>query len=273
MHRAAFLPVLAASAALLLSSCGGPSEEVKKEEAGAEGPQSVAVADPCDCFGRELSEGERRYCRESKRDPQFLDALRNCREGEVGGVSAVNNMPDDGQYTIDPDKTVVEWVGSKVGMTEKGTVPIRSCRFTVSNQTVASGTMVVEMNGIQAKSQAGPAGRELARHLRSEDFFHVAQFPTAAFTIVSSRTDGKGNLVLNGKLNIKGQSKEVEALMTFASADPVVATVNLEFNRADFDVRFGSGSFFDDLGDDLIADDVLIRMALVEDASARKTIQ
>ena len=60
--------------------------------------------------------------------------------------------------------------------------------------------------------------------------------------------------------------------MTFAAADPVVATVNLQFDRADFDVRFGSGSFFDNLGDDLIADEVLIRMALVEDVSARKAL-
>lgn len=272
MRCAAFFSALATMAVLMLSACGGASDEAKQEaEAGQ--ATSVAVANPCDCFSRNLSEGERRYCRESKRDTRFLESLRQCREGEVGGVSAVDNMPDDGLYTIDVEKTAVEWVGSKVGMTEKGSVPVRSCQFTIRNQTVASGTMVVEMNGIQAKSQSGPAARELARHLRSEDFFHVAEFPTAAFSIVSSRADGKGNLVLNGKLNIKGQSKEVQALMTFASADPVVATVNLQFDRADFDVRFGSGSFFDNLGDDLISDEVQIRMALVEDVSARKGVQ
>jgi len=272
MRRAAFLPALATTAALMLSACAGPSDEAPQ---GAEAGEStsVAVADPCDCFSRDLSEGERRYCRESKRDTRFLESLRKCREGEVGGVSAVNNMPDDGQYTVDIDKTFVEWSGSKAGMSEKGSVPVRSCTFTIDGQAVTAGTLVVEMNGIQATSQTGPAGRELARHLRSEDFFHVAEYPTAAFTVLSSRADGKGNLVLSGKLNIKGKSQEVEALMTFAAADPVVATVNLQFDRADFDVRFGSGSFFDNLGDDLIADEVQIRMALVEDVSARKSIQ
>lgn len=272
MRSVAVLPVLAASAMAMLSACGGPSNEAPNE--GENQPAtSLAVADPCDCFSRDLSEGERRYCRESKRDTRFLESLRKCREGEVGGVSAINNMPDDGQYTMDPGKTVVEWMGNKAGMTEKGSVPIRSCSFAIDGQTVTSGSMVVEMNGIQAKSQTGPAGRELARHLRSEDFFHVAEYPTAAFTVQSSRTDGKGNLVLKGKLNIKGKSQEAEGLMTFASADPVVATVNFQFDRADFDVRFGSGSFFDNLGDDLIADEVQIRMALVEDVSARKTVQ
>jgi hypothetical protein len=47
--------------------------------------------------------------------------------------------------------------------------------------------------------------------------------------------------------------------------------VNFAFDRADFDVRFGSGSFFDNLGDNLIADNVEMRMALIEDTSARKS--
>ena len=50
-----------------------------------------------------------------------------------------------------------------------------------------------------------------------------------------------------------------------------VGSVNFAFDRADFDVRFGSGSFFDNLGDNLIADNVEMRMALIEDTSARKS--
>ena len=75
---------------------------------------------------------------------------------------------------------------------------------------------------------------------------------------------------MDGKLNIKGISKGVEALVSFSSSDPVVASVSFSFNRADFDVRFGSGTFFDNLGDDLISDKVQMRLALVEDVSLRK---
>ena len=155
-------------------------------------------------------------------------------------------------------------------MAEKGSITVRSCTFTVESGRLESGSMIVEMNAIQATSQTGQAARDLAQHLRSEDFFDVAQFPTAAYTVVSSHTDGRGNLLLSGKLNIKGKSKELDALMTFASADPVVASINLTFDRADFDVRFGSGSFFDNLGDNLISDMVDVRMALIEDVAARK---
>lgn len=267
MRRAAFLPVLIASVAVTLAACGGgEATGPEAQEAEVKG----TVEDPCDCFKEGITEAQRLYCRDAKRDTQFLDQLRRCGTGEVGGVPAVENMPLDGQYTMNPEQSTIEWLGRKAGMKEKGTVPVRVCTFSVRDGQLLDGTLVVEMSGIKATSQEGQAARELGQHLRSEDFFHVAEFPTAAYTITSSRADGRGNLQLMGKLNVKGITKEVEAVLRFASANPVVASVNFEFDRADFDVRFGSGSFFDDLGDNLIADEVSMRMALVEDVTKRK---
>ena len=268
MRRAEWLPAAFAAAMLGFASCG--SEEAPASNPETSGEVAIEkVADPCDCLGEGLTRGQQRFCRESKRDTRFLEQLRQCGM-EVGGVSAVNNMPSDGQYTMDPEKSVIQWRGTKVGMEEKGTVPFRSCSFQVENNILTSADVVMEMNAIQSTSQSGTAARELGQHLRSADFFDTGNHPTAAFTLVSSRTDGRGNLIVNGKLNIKGISKEVEALVTFASYDPVVASVSFSFNRADFDVRFGSGSFFDDLGDDLISDEVNMRLALVEDVAKRK---
>mgnify|MGYP000005617508 CR=1 FL=1 len=253
---------------LCWASCsGGQGEAANLSE---EGTGAVVVANPCDCLTKGLSSGQKEFCRESKRDTQFLEAMRQCGVAEVGGVSAVTNFPDNGQYTMDTDQSKLEWMGSKMGAVEKGTIPIRSCTFTVEDNRLVSGELVVDMVGIQSTSQEGLAARELGKHLRSADFFDVSTYPTAAYTITSSKTDGRGNLSVQGKLNIKGQTKEVEAMMTFASADPVVVSVSLAFNRADFDVRFGSGSFFDNLGDDLISDEVNMRMALVENVSLRK---
>ena len=98
----------------------------------------------------------------------------------------------------------------------------------------------------------------------------MVEYPTAAFIFEKGRTDGRGNLVIEGKLNIKGVSKAATATLSFGSSDPVVASVSMAFNRADFDVRYGSGSFFDNLGDDLISDQVNLKMVLVEDVSLRK---
>lgn len=255
-----------------LASCaGGPAEPAKVLDVeSSDEIKSEVVADPCDCLRGGLGDGQMKYCRESKRDTQFLELLRQCGIAEVGGVSAVNNMPDDGQFTMNKDQSALEWQGSKVGLAEKGTVPIRSCVLKVENGVLVSGSLVVEMVGIVSTSQEGLARRELGKHLRSSDFFDAGRFPEATFEMISSTVDGRGNLKVKGKLIIKGVVKEAEALMSFLSVDPVVASATMTFNRADFGVQFGSGSFFDNLGDDLISDQVQIRMALVEDVGKRK---
>ena len=86
----------------------------------------------------------------------------------------------------------------------------------------------------------------------------------------AASSTAEDNLKIEGKLNVKGISKPVNATLNFGSSDPVVASVDMTFNRADFDVRYGSGSFFDDLGDDLISDEVSLKMVLVEDMTKRK---
>ena len=258
-------PVWVVGAVLFLASCGESNELDSKQE-----PAAVKVENPCDCFGEGLTAGQSRFCRESKRDTRFLDALRKCSMGEVEGVSAVEKMPFDGEYTMDKDKTVVQWSGTKVGTIEEGTVTLRSCTFSIDHGILEKGEMVIEMNGIKATSQKGKAARELTEHLRSEDFFNVAQFPTASFVVSSTRADGMGSLMLSGALTIKGKTKEMDARIRFASTDPVIATLDFIFDRSDFDVRFGSGSFFEDLGDNLISDMVGIKMALIEDKEARR---
>lgn len=276
MRRNWIFPVVGmALTAGLVCGCGeaaeGEAGASKPSKAGNEdGIPSEPVADACDCFEEGLSRAQQKYCRESKRNVAFLEALRKCGTAEVGGVSAINKMPGDGQYTMNVDQSLIQWQGSKATMAESGTVPFRSCTFQIQNSQLISGSVVVEMNAIQATSVEGLAARNLSKHLRSEDFFNVSEFPTAAFIFERGRTDGRGNLLLQGKLNIKGISKPASAVLSFGSSDPVVASVNMVFNRADFDVRFGSGSFFDNLGDDLISDEVNLKMVLVEDVSLRK---
>ena len=253
-------------------STDSAAPEGKSDATGMEEVSAVPVDDPCRCFEEGLSRGELRYCRESKREVSFLEALRQCGDAEVQGVSAVGKLPGDGQYTMNTDQSVVQWKGSKVGISEKGTVPIRSCTMMVENNAIVSANVVIEMNAIKATDQEGMSARSLEQHLRSEDFFDVPNHPTASFTMESGTSDGRGNLILSGKLNIKGISKPASAIVNFGSSDPVVANVTMVFDRSEFDVRYGSGSFFDGLGDDLISDEVHLQMVLVEDVTQRKAL-
>ena len=282
MRRASFLNATFALVCIAALFVGCSSEEGGAQDASNEGVQSsseneavleveaIPVDDPCTCFEKGLSRGQMRYCRESKREVSFLEALRKCGTAEVSGTSAVDKMPGDGQYTMNPKTTIVQWKGKKLGMDETGTIPIRSCTMSIENGILASASVVIEMNGIKPTSQEGLAARNLAEHLRSDDFFDTANHPTAGFTFQSGQTDGRGGLNFDGKLNLKGISKSVTGNLRFSSSDPVVATISMSFNRADFDVRYGSGTFFDNLGDDMISDEVELQIAMVEDFDLRK---
>lgn len=268
----AFLALLAGCASGDNGQSDSTAPEGKSDANGVEEVAAIPVEDPCRCFEEGLSRGELRYCREAKREVNFLEALRKCGDAEVQGVSAIGKLPGDGQYTMNPDQCVVQWKGSKVGITEKGTVPIRSCTMLVQNNAVVSANVVIEMNAIKATDQEGVSARSLEQHLRSADFFDVPNHPTASFIMESGSSDGRGNLILKGKLNIKGTSKPASAIVNFGSSDPVVANVTMAFDRSEFDVRYGSGSFFDGLGDDLISDEVQLQMVLVEDVTQRKVL-
>lgn len=268
----AFLALLAGCASGDNGQSDSTAPEGKSDANGVEEVAAIPVEDPCRCFEEGLSRGELRYCREAKREVNFLEALRKCGDAEVQGVSAIGKLPGDGQYTMNPDQCVVQWKGSKVGIAEKGTVPIRSCTMLVQNNAVVSANVVIEMNAIKATDQEGVSARSLEQHLRSADFFDVPNHPTASFIMESGSSDGRGNLILKGKLNIKGTSKPASAIVNFGSSDPVVANVTMAFDRSEFDVRYGSGSFFDGLGDDLISDEVQLQMVLVEDVTQRKVL-
>lgn len=255
------------SVVVLFAACAGEaaSEAAENDTAGV----GEKVESACDCFKEGLTDGQKQYCRESKRYTSFLEELRQCGQ-EMGSVSAVSNLPLNGKYSFSSAKSVIQWKGSKLGLNEKGTVPLRSAKLEVDNDFIVGASVVIEMSGIEASSQEGRAARELGQHLRGPDFFDVANHPTASFSMTSARADGQGNVKMKGDLTVKGQTKPVQALVSFASTQPVVASVSLIFNRADFDVRYGSGRFFDDLGDDLISDEVELRLALVEDTEFEK---
>ena len=95
-------------------------------------------------------------------------------------------------------------------------------------------------------------------HLKSDDFFGVANFPTAELNITEVKKSDAGYTV-TGNLTIKGISKPV----TFDTAvTKSGATAQIVIDRTDYDVKYGSGKFFDNLGDKTIYDDFTLDVNL-----------
>jgi polyisoprenoid-binding protein YceI len=97
-------------------------------------------------------------------------------------------------------------------------------------------------------------------HLKSDDFFGTEKFPTSKldFKLISDNNDGSYNV--SADLTIKGITKPITFVIT---VKPNTATTTLKINRTKYDIKYGSGSFFDNLGDKAIADDFDLTVNLV----------
>jgi polyisoprenoid-binding protein YceI len=162
--------------------------------------------------------------------------------------------------TLDTSKSKVVWMGKKItGDSHTGTVAVKSGNLEMKDGKLAGGSIVIDMTKITTTDLSGEWAKKLVNHLSNGDFFEVSKHKEAKFEAKKVTAAGKGKYKVNGELTIKGISKPVSLeLMEKKGA----YTGKLKFNRTKFDVKYNSGSFFKDLGDKLILDDVELDITL-----------
>jgi polyisoprenoid-binding protein YceI len=107
--------------------------------------------------------------------------------------------------------------------------------------------------------------KKLVDHLKSDDFFSVETFPTSEMKITEVTKGKEDNMVqVKGDLTIKGITHPIEFPAEITMNDGnMTASAQIVINRAQYDVRYGSGSFFKGLGDKLIYDYFNLTVKLV----------
>jgi polyisoprenoid-binding protein YceI len=113
---------------------------------------------------------------------------------------------------------------------------------------------------VTSSSNVKVAAEKLEEHLRSDDFFSIETYPEARFVIKNVSAG-----MVTGDLTVKSITKTITfpAKIVSESDARIVADASIILNRANWDIRYGSGSFFEDLGDSLIDDKVGITLHLV----------
>lgn len=163
-------------------------------------------------------------------------------------VSEVNN--------VDTSASVLTWKGTKPGGAHDGTVALKSGGLLLENGTLKGGEFVVDLTTITNLDMKGSGGAaKLEGHLKNADFFDVETYPTSTF-VITNVTPKDGKLHVTGNLQIKDVTKSITIPAT-VSTEAGVTTFKSEtfnINRADFNVKYGSKSFFDNLKDKFIDD-------------------
>jgi len=151
------------------------------------------------------------------------------------------------------------WKGKKViGSSHNGTIDLKEGYFEFENDALVGGHFEIDMTSITNNDLEGKYRTKLEGHLKSDDFFSVEKHPTASFKINEvKRSDSSYSIT--GDMTIKGITNSVSFDLIMKGS---TSTANIEIDRSKFDVRYGSGSFFDDLGDKTISDTIELNVTL-----------
>lgn len=164
-------------------------------------------------------------------------------------------------YTVDTAASSLAWTGAKaVGDSHSGTINLLDGQLVGNGDTFVSGKFNIDMTSIADVD----GNARLEGHLKSDDFFGVETFPTASLEILSATPNGDGGYDVVANLTMKDITNELTFPATVDIADGTLSgTASIVFDRALWDVRYGSGSFFSDLGNDLINDEIELEVTLV----------
>ena len=192
----------------------------------------------------------------------MLTALASCNLNTSQSESSNDTVlqASDATYTINPDQSIIVWTGREVTTSKHfGNIYFASGQFEVKSGLISSGEFVVDMTTIDNQDLPEDRRPRLEAHLKSDDFFSVDSHPTALLSIINSESVAEGKWLVSGELTIKTFTHPVEFEM-LNSNDGWKA--NLVFDRSKYEVKFRSGTFFENLGDKLIYDDIELAINL-----------
>ncbi|MDC6366063.1 MULTISPECIES: YceI family protein [Flavobacteriaceae] len=170
----------------------------------------------------------------------------------IFGASTFANPIDGEKKEVKASESSVTWKAYKVTGSHTGTVNLKSGSLEFDGDKLVGGEFVVDMTTINTTDLQGEYKGKLDGHLKSDDFFSTASNPTSKLVFTNVEASGKNSYKVTGDLTIKGITKPITFDVSIYGSK---ATATLKVDRTNYDVKYGSGSFFDNLGDKTIYDE------------------
>ncbi len=185
----------------------------------------------------------------STSDTPVENSFENPQHTSYSGIFEVNTT-DNASFT---------WVAKKVGAQHNGSLDGIG-KVQMENNVVKGAKFDIDMRSIKVLDiKDSESNQKLTSHLKSEDFFASDEFPSS-YLIINNSSEADGDQYnFTGDLTIKGITHPVDGVYTVVNRDGgTVVTGAIDFDRTNYNIKFRSGKFFDDLGDKLINDKVLV---------------
>ncbi len=169
-------------------------------------------------------------------------------------------------YNFNAERSMIEWKGFKPTGSHSGTIVIKEGKLSVTNNAIESGKFTIEMGSIAVTDipTEDEGNAKLSGHLKGADFFDVAAYPNANFEVTGIETV-EGKTMLSGNLTIKDATNNISFPVNTEMKEKMLTLTSETFiiDRSKWNIKYRSKSFFDNLGDKFINDDIELKVTLV----------
>ena len=224
----------------------------------------------------------------------FISACGSKPKGEVVETAPEQEVtapaePETTTLAVNLTESSVGWTGMKKLGTEttgkhEGTINISSGQLMMAEGTLVGGKFVIDMNTINCTDLEDPEKKaQLEGHLASDDFFDIANHPTAEFEITSVETivpdetaeePSNATHKITGNFTLRGTtlSIPIEAGVSIENGQ-LVADSEFLFDRTQWGVMFKpEADVVDKTKDWFIRDEIAIKLHLVAAAEATASL-
>ncbi len=186
--------------------------------------------------------------------------MKNLKSIAIALLVTVSTIVSAQTKKVNVEKSKITWIGKKVTGQHEGTISLKDGALVFKGKKLTGGTFTVDMNSIAVTDlKAGEGKEKLEGHLKSGDFFGTEKFSTATLVFKTIGAKGNGTYAVTADLTIKGSTNPITFDITVAGK---TATTKLVIDRTKYDIKYGSGSFFDNLGDKAISDNFELNVNL-----------
>ncbi len=167
-------------------------------------------------------------------------------------------------------RSKLAWRGFALNKSHTGIVKIDSGYIALNSlKEIKAGEFFINMNSISVVDLKGEEKITLENHLKGTDpdkedhFFNVTKYPIAKFVVTDNYKEESINY-LEGNLTIKGVESIVEGfpiVIEETDGKLLLKAANFKIDRTDWGITYNSVTFFDDLKDKVIKDEMVINIS------------
>jgi len=167
-------------------------------------------------------------------------------------------------FSIDTENSQVKWTGKKITEKHFGKIKIKEGAVVFEKGALRSGEIVIDMTSMTCDDIENPKyNKKLLKHLKNDDFFKTDKFPDASLKVKKATKTSGDKYQITADMTILAQTHPITFTLTIASKNKgYQAKGMVVVDRTKWGIRYGSGSFFDNLGDRAILNDFDIEFEL-----------